>query len=74
MDDETRVSELKRPGENLCDEWGGDQLYGAKDVTIGIVTEAPELLPNFRFITTDQSAQALADLHKQAAIESDTEL
>jgi NTP pyrophosphatase (non-canonical NTP hydrolase) len=71
MDDETSVGEAKKRVQDFCEERDWDQFHGAKDVAIGIVTEASELLANFRFLTTDQSVQAFADPKKRVVIEGE---
>ena len=71
MDDETSISELKKRVQAFCEERDWDQFHGPKDVAIGIVTEASELLANFRFLNADQSVQAFADPEKRMLIESE---
>ena len=50
MDDTlTRIAELKQMVKNFSEERDWDQFHNAKDLAIGIVTEASELLETFRF-------------------------
>lgn len=50
MDDlEARVADLKQMVEKFSAERNWDQFHNAKDLAIGIVTEASELLEMFRF-------------------------
>ena len=49
MDRKTSVHELKEKVKQFCEERDWDQFHGAKDLTIGIVTESSELLQHFRF-------------------------
>lgn len=50
MDDtNARVAELKQMVARFCVERDWDQFHNAKDLAIGIVTEASELLESFRF-------------------------
>ena len=50
MDDMvTRVAELKQMVKKFSEERDWDQFHNAKDLAIGIVTEASELLETFRF-------------------------
>lgn len=50
MDDtNARVAELKQMVARFCEERDWDQFHNAKDLAIGIVTEASELLESFRF-------------------------
>ncbi len=50
MDDDTaRVIELKQMVRQFSEDRNWDQFHNAKDLVIGIVTEASELLEIFRF-------------------------
>ncbi len=55
MDDaDTTVSQLKQVVRLFSEERDWDQFHNAKDLTIGVVTEASELLQAFRFKTDDE--------------------
>ena len=59
MDDlATRVAELKQMVKKFSEERDWDQFHNPKDLAIGIVTEASELLQEFRF-KTDGEIEAL---------------
>lgn len=49
MDDKTTLLELKEKIKKFCEDRDWNQYHGAKDLAIGIITEASELLENFRF-------------------------
>jgi len=49
MDSETNIQELKNQVMKFCEERDLNQYHNAKELTIGIVTEASELLQYFRF-------------------------
>jgi NTP pyrophosphatase (non-canonical NTP hydrolase) len=50
LDDKVaRVADLKHMVKKFSDERDWDQFHNAKDLAIGIVTEASELLETFRF-------------------------
>jgi len=49
MDDKTTVNELKEKIKKFCEERDWDQYHDAKNLAIGIITEASELLEHFRF-------------------------
>ena len=49
MDQETNIQELKNKIKLFCDERDWDQYHNAKELAIGICTEAGELLDHFRF-------------------------
>ncbi|MDG6941428.1 MAG: nucleotide pyrophosphohydrolase [Nitrososphaerota archaeon] len=48
-DTQTRIAELKEMARQFSVERDWDQFHNAKDLAIGIVTEASELLEMFRF-------------------------
>ena len=61
MDDTvTRIAELKQMVRQFSEERDWDQFHKAKDLAIGIVTEASELLETFRF----KSEQEVEDMFK----------
>lgn len=49
MDSETTIKELKDRIQKFCEERDWDQFHDAKNLAIGIITEAAELLEKFRF-------------------------
>ena len=49
MDSETNIQELKEKIKEFCEERDWGQYHNAKELVIGIVTEASELLEHFRF-------------------------
>jgi len=48
-DNVARVADLKQMVKKFSEERDWDQFHNAKDLAIGIVTEASELLETFRF-------------------------
>lgn len=54
MDNKTTIEELKEIIRQFCELRDWDQYHNAKELTIGIVTEASELLQHFRFKSEDQ--------------------
>lgn len=48
-DEETNLHELKEKIRKFCEDRDWDQFHGAKDLAIGIITEASEILEHFRF-------------------------
>ena len=59
MDKNTSVHQLKERVRKFCDERNWDRFHNAKDLAIGIITEASELLENFRFKTSAESERLL---------------
>jgi NTP pyrophosphatase (non-canonical NTP hydrolase) len=68
LDGEERLDALKRRVQDFCLARDWDQFHGAKDLAIGVATEAAELLEIFRFQTQAQCAQLLADPQAREAI------
>lgn len=54
MDCKTNLNELKKLVKEFCDERDWDQYHNAKELAIGIVTEAAELLDIFRFKSEEE--------------------
>ena len=49
MDSNTSLGNIKELVRNFCEERDWEQYHNAKDLAIGIITEASELLEHFRF-------------------------
>ncbi len=60
-DPETRVADLKEMVKRFTEERDWDQFHNAKDLAIGIVTEASELLEMFRFKSESEIDVMLRD-------------
>ena len=56
----TSVESLKQQVKLFCEQRGWDSFHSAKDLAIGVVTEASELLELFRF----QKSEQLEDFFK----------
>ena len=59
-DETTTVSDLKGMVREFCEERDWDQFHNPKDLAIGIVTEASELLEILRFKDEAQTAELMA--------------
>jgi NTP pyrophosphatase (non-canonical NTP hydrolase) len=57
MDQNTTISELKQQIKDFCSVRDWDQFHNPKDLSIGIITEASELLELFRFKTNDEVSE-----------------
>lgn len=68
MDDKTNIQELKNLVEKFCEERNWDQFHQAKDLAIGIITEASELLEHFRFKSEIEVENMFKDLKKRGEI------
>ncbi|MGZ3723238.1 MAG: nucleotide pyrophosphohydrolase [Bdellovibrionales bacterium] len=49
-DETTSLNEVKKWVQDFCEERDWDPYHGPKDLAIGLVTEASELLELFRFV------------------------
>lgn len=68
MDNKTNLQELKDRIKKFCDERDWDQYHHAKDLAIGIITEASELLEIFRFKSEKEIDVMFENLEKRNAI------
>ena len=68
MDSKANLQELKSKVRAFCEARDWDRFHGAKDLSIGIVTEASELLEKFRFKSDADIEALLADPQKKAGI------
>ena len=65
----TTVGYLKAQVERFAEERDWEQFHGAKDLAIGVVTEAAELLEVFRFRSEGAVDDLLADPVQRERIE-----
>ena len=68
MDHETNISHLKEKIKNFCEARDWDQFHGAKELAIGIITEASELLEHFRFKSEKEVNEMFKNPNKRQAI------
>lgn len=62
------VSQLKERVQAFCEARDWDPFHGAKDLAIGISTEAAELLEHFRFQSQDEVDRILRDPDRREEI------
>ena len=62
------VNDLKEQVKLFCDKRGWDPFHNAKDLAIGVVTEASELLELFRFQDSKQVSRIFNDPEKREAV------
>lgn len=72
MDSENSINELKEIVKKFCDNRDWDQFHNPKDLTIGISTEANELLSLFRFKSQEDMEEMFKNLKKREDIEDET--
>ena len=64
-DNKTTIRELKEEVRSFCEARDWDQFHNAKELAIGIVTEASELLQHFRFKSNNQVNEMFQDKLKK---------
>jgi len=60
-DSTTHLQDLKNEVRDFCVAREWDQFHSAKEISIGLITEAAELLEEFRFKSEDEIKSALLD-------------
>src|SRR3989344_7200811 len=68
MDNHTTIQELKEKVKNFGEGRDWDQYHNAKDLAIGIITEASEILQHFRFKSEEQVDELFQDKSKKQEI------
>lgn len=68
QDSGTSVEDLKKMVNKFCEERDWDQFHNSKDLAIGMVTEASELLQLFRFKDTDECTDIMKRTESRTAI------
>jgi len=68
MDSETNLLDLKNMVKNFCDDRDWEKYHGAKELSIGIIMEASELLEHFRFKSDIEIEEILENITKRDAI------
>ena len=71
MDGSATVEELKQRVREFCEARDWDQFHTPKDLAIGIITEASELLELFRFLSDEEGAILLDDPIRRKEIEAE---
>ncbi|WP_205453276.1 nucleotide pyrophosphohydrolase [Clostridium botulinum] len=72
MDNKIKIEELKNIVKKFCDDRDWEQFHNPKDLTIGISTEANELLSLFRFKNEKDMIEILGDSKKREDVEDET--
>jgi len=68
MDSITTISTLKALVKKFCEDRDWDQYHNAKELAIGIITEAGELLDIFRFKSYEEVDELFRDQAGRAGI------
>ena len=65
------VDSLTLAVRRFCEERDWDQFHGPKDLAVGLITEAAELLERFRFLSEEDCVRSFDDPEKRERIESE---
>ena len=68
LDEKTTIHKLKQKVKHFCKARDWDQFHNAKELAIGIVTEAGELLQPLRFKSEEQMKELFSDESKKNEI------
>lgn len=71
MDSGTSIQALKQRVQEFCEARDWDRFHTPKELGIGVVTEAAELLACFRFQSDGETRAQLEDPAKREAIENE---
>ncbi len=71
MKEQLALNELKEKVQNFCEARDWDQFHGPKDLAIGVITEASELLEHFRFLSDEQAIAVLNNQEQREEIEDE---
>lgn len=70
-DSAVHISSLKKSVQDFCEARDWDQFHNAKDLAIGLITEASELLEHFRFLSPEECDRLLEKKHARDEIEDE---
>lgn len=70
-DDTNTISDLKTQVQAFCEARDWDQYHNAKDLAIGVSTEAGELLDLFRFKSPEEVEAMFRDAREREDIEDE---
>jgi NTP pyrophosphatase (non-canonical NTP hydrolase) len=65
------IEELTLLVKNFCEARDWDQYHGPKDLAIGVITEASELLEHFRFLSDEEALVLFKNDEHKAEIEDE---
>ncbi|MGG7145701.1 nucleotide pyrophosphohydrolase [Clostridium butyricum] len=72
LDNKANIQELKDIIKQFCDDRDWEQFHNPKDLTIGLSTEANELLSLFRFKNNEEMKEMFDNPKKREDIEDET--
>ena len=71
MDKDTRIQDIKDRIKKYCEDRDWDQFHNPKELAIGVITEASEVLEHFRFKSEEEMEQFFKDPKKREDIEDE---
>lgn len=71
MHNQDSLQVLSDKVRQFCEARDWDQFHGPKDLAIGLITEASELLEHFRFQSDQQALALFTDTQSKEEIESE---
>src|SRR3989344_937790 len=71
MDNNTRIQEIKNYVKKYCEDRDWDQFHSPKELAIGLITEASEVLEHFRFKSESEMEAFFKDSKKREDIEDE---
>jgi len=71
MEHQKSLQDLTDRVRSFCEARDWDQFHGPKDLAIGVITEAAELLEHFRFQSDTQALGILKDKKSRKEIEDE---
>jgi NTP pyrophosphatase (non-canonical NTP hydrolase) len=70
-DQKITIAQLKELVQKFCEDRDWDQFHGPKDLSVGIIIEAAELLDHFRFKTESEARKYLENPAKRLEVENE---
>ena len=71
MDSETKIQDIKDCVKKYCEDRDWNQFHNPKELAIGVITEASELLEHFRFKSEKEIEEFFKDSKKRGEIEDE---
>ncbi|GIM28439.1 nucleotide pyrophosphohydrolase [Clostridium polyendosporum] len=71
MDKELKIIDLKDKVQQFCEDRDWDQFHNPKELAIGAVTEAAELLDIFRFKSEEDMEEIMNNIEKRKDVEDE---
>lgn len=71
MKEQLNLENLQREVQSFCEDRDWDQFHGPKDLAIGVITEASELLEHFRFLSDEQALELLKNSQQKEEVEDE---